>query len=181
MILCYKIYQIFQAKHWLRIFLWEYWGGSSWLYFLLLSSWRKDVNLCGETKQLIHLHFEQWNYPFLFRFQSREGKWRSWVEPRKNQSKSARWNFSLMWELPSDSQQCHTIFLWNWADTIFFFQCCLWYYGVKKAMNIHFAHFHKLRFVMLQIAWQNLRNRASSGKSNTVIECLSAFWEREND
>ena len=63
-----------------------YWGGSSWLYFLLLSSWRKVSTFMG--KQLIHLHFEQWNYPFLFRFWSREGKWRSWVEPRKTHSKS---------------------------------------------------------------------------------------------
>ena len=86
MILCYKIYQVFQAKHWLRIFLWEYyWGGSSWLYFLLLSSWRKVSTFMG--KQLIHLHFEQWNYPFLFRFRSREGKMEimGWTEKKSKQ------------------------------------------------------------------------------------------------
>ena len=154
-------------------------GGSSWLYFLLLSSWRKVSTFMG--KQLIHLHFEQWNYPFLFRFRSREGKMEimGWTE--KNSQQISPLEFLLNVRTSIRQSTVSHDFLWNWADTIFFFQCCLWNYGVKKAMNIHFAHFHKLRFMMLQIAWQNLRNRASSGKSNPVIECLSAFWVREND
>ena len=180
MILCYKIYQIFQAKHWLRIFLWEYWGGvlPGFIFYCWVPGERCQP-LWGNNSFTFILSNEI--IRFFSVFEAGRVKWRSWVEPRKTHSKSAHWNFSLMWELPLDSQQCHTIFLWNWADTIFYFQCCLWNYGVKKAMNIHFAHFHKLRFVMLQIAWQNLRNRASSGKSNAVIECLSAFWVREND